>query len=422
MVAAPADRDSCYVHDRLWVRRFAINPHKTLNELYGEGDAYAAHSFGKILDEEQPDLVHLHAFTSAVSLCLVRQCRKRSIPVVFSYHTPTVSCQRGTLLRFGTEICDGTLDVHRCAQCTLHGLGLDKFSSTLAASLPQSVGRLIGRFDVSGAAWTALRMNELIGLRHDAVRGLLAEVNHCVALCQWVKDLLLHIGVPDHKVTVSRQGLCHPVSNGNSDQEEAIKSHRSTVRMAFLGRLDPVKGVHILVRALRATTSANLRLDIFGISQGRRNEEYAHNLKVEAAGDDRITFHAPIPGGQVIPTLRTYDAVAIPSQCMETGPMVVLDAFAARIPVIGSRLGGIAELLQHDVNGLLVEPTSVAAWAEALRSFSESTKLRARLRTGVCMPRTMTTAADEIEAVYATVRGNIRSSASAQLPLNRDSR
>ncbi len=409
IVAAPAGGDSSYVYDGLRVRRFAVNPSIRLGDLYGEGDVHAARSFARILDEEDADLVHLHAFTSAVSLRLVRECKERGLPVVFSYHAPTVSCQQGTLLRLGTEICAGTLDVHRCARCTLHGLGLDRFSSAVAAYAPQSFGQLIGTLGVSGAAWTALRMTDLIGQRHGAVRALLAEVDHCVALCQWVKDLLLHIGVPEHKVTVSRQGLCHPTQNANSDQEKLVRNRGSTVRIAYLGRLDPVKGVHILVRAVRATTSANLELDIFGISHGSRDEEYARTLRFEADSDARITFQAPISGGQVIPSLRTYDVVAIPSQWMETGPMVVLEAFAAGIPVIGSRLGGIAELVQHDVNGLLVDPTSVVAWAEALRSICETGELLARLRAGVRMPRTMMKATDEVEAIYAVAKSSRRS-------------
>ena len=404
MVAAPADRDSSYVHEGLPVRRFAISSTNTLNDLYGEGDRHAARSFARILDEESPDLVHLHAFTSSVSLRLVRACGKRGVPVVFSYHTPTVSCQQGTLLRWGTQICDGALNVHRCSRCTLHSLGLGRFNSTVAGSVPKSFGRLIGRLGVSGGPWTVLRMSDLIQQRHDAIRALLTEVDHCIALCQWVKDLLLHIRVPDHKVTISRQGLCHSLQSNDTSEEKVVRGRDSSVRIAFLGRLNPVKGIHILVLALRSVQAVNVQLNIFGITQGSRDEAYARELKLAAASDSRITFHPPVSPSQVVSVLRTYDVVAIPSLWLETGPMVVLEAFAAGIPVIGSRLGGIEEQVQHEVDGLLVEPASVVAWAEALRRVSGSPGLLARLRSGVRPPRTMTTAADEIEAVYAAVK------------------
>src|SRR5262249_21415133 len=88
-----------------------------LVESYGGGDPDAAMAFGRILDEEKPDAVHLHAFTRAVSILLVRAARERGLPVFFSYHTP-VSCQRGTLMYRGKEICDGVLRVRRCTSCS----------------------------------------------------------------------------------------------------------------------------------------------------------------------------------------------------------------------------------------------------------------------------------------------------------------
>ena len=58
----------------------------------------AAAAFTKILDRVLPDVVHIHSYTRAASLATVEQARKRGIPVVFTYHTPTVSCARGTLI------------------------------------------------------------------------------------------------------------------------------------------------------------------------------------------------------------------------------------------------------------------------------------------------------------------------------------
>jgi len=411
LVAAPAERDSSYMHEGLRVRRFSVDSSPRVADLYGEGDSHAARSFARVLDEERPDIVHVHAYSNAVSLRLIRECGKRGLPVILSYHTPTVTCPRGNLLRWGTQLCDGTLDVQRCSRCVLHGLGLDRFSSMVVGSVPRSVGRLVGRLGVSGGHWTALQMSYLIEQRHDAIRALLTEVDHCIALCQWAKDLLLHIGVAERKITVSRQGLCHPLPTTKSSDKKAHWGRCSRVRIAFLGRLDPVKGVHILIMALRSSPDVNLQIDIFAISQGTRDEEYARELKRAAAGDSRITFYPPISPSQVLEVLRTYDAVAIPSQGLETGPMVVLEAFAAGIPVIGSRLGGIEEQVRHEVDGLLVDPASVVAWAEVLRRVSGSPELLARLCKGVCPPRTMTTAVEEVEAAYAAVKSSRRSAA-----------
>ena len=132
IIAAAAAVEATYWHYDVKVRRFPVKELVgDVREMYDEGDNLAAEAFGRILESEQPDLVHLHAFTRGASLRLVRETKRRGLPVVFSYHTPTVSCQRGTLLRWGTDACDGVLDARRCSACALHDLGLNKLGYPL---------------------------------------------------------------------------------------------------------------------------------------------------------------------------------------------------------------------------------------------------------------------------------------------------
>jgi glycosyltransferase involved in cell wall biosynthesis len=75
-VAAPGETSHAYTLDGLRVRRYAgVKEISDVSQLYGSGDTQAAGEFAKILDEERPDLLHLHAFTSAVSLQLIRQAK-----------------------------------------------------------------------------------------------------------------------------------------------------------------------------------------------------------------------------------------------------------------------------------------------------------------------------------------------------------
>lgn len=395
IVAAPGDEDAGYRHDGLQVRRFAVS--RNVNdprELYGDGDPRAAAAFARILDEERPDVVHLHAFTRAVSVRLVRESKRRGIPVVFSYHTPTVSCQRGTLLRWGSEICDGVLDIRACARCTLHGHGLAKIAAVAAGSLPLPVGRMLSNIGASGGLWTALRMTELVERRHTAFNALMREADHVVALCQWVKALLRRNGVPAGKITVSRQGVGWEIPSQRNYTASAV------LQVAFLGRLHPTKGVHLLAEALRGNPMLPVRLDIFGVAQGETDRAYAERLAKLASGDSRIAFHDPIPNPQVLERLQKYDLLAVPSQWLETGPIVVLEAFAAGVPVVGSNLGGIAELVEHGVNGLLVDPASPHSWAQVLRRLSEDPGLLAKLRSGIRPPRSAVDSAREMQALY----------------------
>src|SRR5262249_2468968 len=105
LIVAPSSHgtNEAYEHNGLRLRRYrtASESKFMLKELYGDGDPQAATAFAQILDEECPDIVHIHAFTRAVSVLLVRAAKQRGLTVLFTYHTPTVSCQRGTLLLRG---------------------------------------------------------------------------------------------------------------------------------------------------------------------------------------------------------------------------------------------------------------------------------------------------------------------------------
>lgn len=423
VVAAPGGENTATERCGLRVRRYALEAEVAdPSELFGEGDETAAVNFERVLDEERPDLVHLHAQTRGVSLRCLRAARRRRIPVVYTYHTPTATCQRGTLLRWGTEICEGEMQARDCTACALHGKGLPRPGAALLAALPEAVSALPGRVGLRGGLWTAVRMRELVALRQRCARAFLAEADHVVAVCEWVRAVLLRNGVPPDKITLSRQGLCQEDTKAERGKLKAESSEQKldvsafnfqpsdfreakVFRVAFLGRLDPTKGVDVLVRAVRAAADLRIAVDLFGVAQGAAGEHYARSLRELAAGDARITFQAPLPASEVVARLREYDVLAVPSQWLETGPLVVLEAFAAGVPVLGSRLGGIAELVREDVDGILVEPASIAAWTAALQVLAADPERRMRLRSGIRPPRTMTTAAAEMAALYRRLLG-----------------
>jgi glycosyltransferase involved in cell wall biosynthesis len=411
VIAAPSERQAQYDHGSLPVRRFPVAvPVNDIRQLYGDGDIMAAAAFGRMLDEERPDLVHLHAFTRGVSLRLVREVKRRDVPVVFSYHTASVSCQRGTLLRWGTEVCDGALDLTTCAECSLHGLGLNRAASLVAGRIPVAVGRMVGSAGLSGRVWTAVRMTELVALQQTAFRRLMEEVDHVVTVCQWVKDLLVRNGVPAKRITFSRQGLCQGHVGVPAD---GIRRNRPPLKMMFAGRLDPAKGVHLLIEALKAVPNLPVTLDIYGVTQDDAGAGYLRRLKQSAESDRRIMFRHPIPSDEVVTRMRGYDVLAVPSQCLENAPLVILEAFAARVPVIGSKLGGITELITDEVTGLLVESGSAAAWRAAVDRVIRDPGLLRRLREAIRPPRTIRDVTADMSRIYSGLSTGMRLSSSS---------
>lgn len=399
VVTAPARHSEGYECDGLRVRRFAMSPRPcSLADLYGGSDLDAAAVFERILDEECPDLLHQHALTHACSIELMKTAKQRGIPVVFTYHTPATTCQRGTLLERGTTVCDGRVTVERCTPCTLHGLGLNQPLSRLVAQTPARIGTWLNDRGVNGGVLTALQMPSLIGRRLDLLSTFLNLPDRFVALAPWVRDLLRVNGVADERIVMSRHGLRNDVGA----PARASRARDGPLRIAHLGRLDPVKGTYLLIRAVRAIPTASVTLDVFGILQGPADSERLDRLRALASADRRIRFLAPLAPGQVIDTLAGYDLVAVPSQWLETGPLVVLEAQAAGVPVIGSALGGIADKVADGVDGLLVSQyASVQAWSAAVDRCARQPDLVAALGRGVCAPRSMTDVANEMSELYA---------------------
>jgi glycosyltransferase involved in cell wall biosynthesis len=391
--------------DGLRVHRYAGAKKITdVSQLYGSGDTVAAGEFAKLLDEEQPDLLHLHAFTSAVSLQLIRQAKRRGIPVVFTYHTPTVTCARGTLLLWGNDICDGKLDVRRCAACNLNSHGMYRPVAEWIARLPPAVVRSLTCHGLQGGIWTALRMSELVSMRQEVFHAMASEVDHIVAVCKWVKELLLLNDVPDAKVSVSRHGIRQTTNQKPHLIQPRIGELSDEIRIAFLGRLEPTKGAHVLVEALARKPGLKMKLDIYGIVQSAANAAYQEKIIKLARTDSRISIHKPIRSEEVVSRLRHYDFLAVPSQWLETGPLVALEAFAAGIPVIGWDVGGVSEIVTDGIDGLLIKRGS--NWDESLSRIAQDPKLRARLKAGVRPPRASIEVTREMVALYKSLLGS----------------
>jgi glycosyltransferase involved in cell wall biosynthesis len=226
-----------------------------------------------------------------------------------------------------------------------------------------------------------------------------------------VTELLRVNGVSPDRIVESAHGIAF---------ERAASSRRGTegpLRIAHLGRIDPVKGTRVLVEAMRAAADAPIELDVFGLVQHDGDRRTLEQLEALAQADPRIRFHPALAPASVVSHLAQYDMLAVPSQWLETGPLVVLEAFAAGIPVLGSDLGGIADKVHHGVDGLLVTPhDDVAAWAAALRSCAADRARVARFRDNVQPPRSMDDVAEQMQRLYAVLAsGRARQARAAQV-------
>ncbi|MDX2150555.1 MAG: glycosyltransferase [Bryobacteraceae bacterium] len=398
LIAAPGEQDEEYRVDGLPVFRFATSKRPGLRALYGEGDPAAAASFSQLLDRLSPDLVHLHAFTPAVSVAMEASKRRR-LPVVVTYHTPTVTCMRGTLLEKGTSVCDGLMDERRCGSCALEARGVPGLVRAVAGALPAAAGKLAGRCGLDRGVWIGARMTELTEVRLKNTRLFLERADAIVVPCRWSEQLLLRNGVPRERIVFSRQGLN---ARAPVRQRSAGTGPGTPLRIVFLGRLDVAKGLETVLAALRELPGEAVALDIYAVHQGNRSggNSYVAAIEKAIAEDARVRLLPPVPADVAAGLLADYDVLVAPSRLLETGPLVVLEAHAARVPVIGSNLGGIAELVTHERDGLLVEPGNAKAWAAAIRRLMGEPGLYCRLAEGISPPKGMSEVAREMNELY----------------------
>jgi len=420
VIVAPGRCSETYTHEKIKVIRLKTSEGLSLDALYGAGDAQVAEQFAKVLTDEKPDMVHMHAFTSGVSIQLARIVKAKGIRIVLTYHTPTVTCPRGTMMRWGSTPCHGHMDLSKCVSCTLQGKGLPQVTAEVLSTISAVLGSSIRTAQLEGRLWTALRMHQLIQSRFDVTHELFSLCDHVVAAADWVKGVLMKNTVPAEKITVLKQGLCHSEEDtANSDSrmcendslKRSVLNNADTtrgrpVKLAFLGRLDPTKGLHVVAEALDQEPRLNLRLDIYGVKQGESRNSYEEQLFKMVCSDTRIHILPKLLQSQVVQTLCTYDALLVPSQWMETGPMVVLEAFAAGIPVIGSNLGGIRDFVRNDVDGILIPFSNIEKWRDVLRQISTDAMILLRLKKNVKQPETMQTVARDMQDIYKQVLVN----------------
>jgi len=394
-IAAPGVESGEYVNGGLAVYRFAIDPRRRLALAYGVPDEIAAEGFGAILRKIRPRIVHLHARTSAVSERLVDFAHDIGAAAVFTYHTPTVSCARGTMMLFGQEPCDGTIEPKRCTACALASHGAPKSVARLAALASGSFVARAGALAGDGKWLSRLQIPPLLADGRRRFHEFMRKVDHVIAVCQWVREVLERNGVPPEKLTLSRQGLWQ------TPPPRVARDRRGPLRIAYFGRIDRAKGPDLLARALKMIPSVSVQIDIFAIPQLAGPDQIYQSLAVHAQQDQRLTLRTAVEPHKVIGVMGEYDLVAIPSRGLETGPLVALEAFAAGVPVLGADLGGIAELVRSGVDGFLVPPDDAAAWAAAMARFAENRHLVREMCGRITMPRSMEAVADDMAKVYS---------------------
>jgi D-inositol-3-phosphate glycosyltransferase len=130
----------------------------------------------------------------------------------------------------------------------------------------------------------------------------------------------------------------------------------------YAGRLIPWKGVQYAITALKEVPGAVLLV----AGEGHCRTALEEQVRQEGL-DERVRFLGPIPHEELPRFLAVSDVLVATSFASETFGIALVEAQASGVPVVASRFGGFAEVVQEGVTGLLVPPQDSQALAEALR-------------------------------------------------------
>jgi glycosyltransferase involved in cell wall biosynthesis len=221
-----------------------------------------------------------------------------------------------------------------------------------------------------------------------------------VVLNDTARRMLVANGSPADKLVLNRLGLSQRTARKPAADQAPT---RTPVRFGYVGRLHPSKGLSELARAIAMIPQdVEFHLEIRGPAPDPFTRRYAAELRELLAGDPRVAFEAPVPPADVPRVLAGFDVLLIPSMWFENGPTIALESMAVGTPIVASRVGNLAEIIEDGVTGRLVPAGDVAALSRALVDITRHPAGTIDVwRRALPFPRTMDDVARDYLSLYA---------------------
>lgn len=393
---APGERQ--YEHDGFPVFRYGIPSAPTRDEVQGRQPVRGAEQIRSWFADQRFDIVHFHTFSTGLGVAEMEAAKATGARVVATTHSSSLGylCQRGTMMRWGSQLCDGIAERRKCAACALQARGLPRPLAGIAAAIPLHA-KLAAV--LPGPAGTLAGMSDLIAHNLVLQRKMFDLVDQFVVLTRWAKDVLLANGAPESKVSVNPLGYSQRVARKPGPAE---KPTVKPVKVGYLGRFEDVKGVVDLARAAsRLRPDCPVRIEFRGPVRSESDRAILGHVQQLLGSDPRFTTAPAVASEEAPRLLADYDVLCCPAICAEGGPTVAIESHAVGTPVIGTRIGGLAELINDDINGRLVAPGDWRALSALLEEIANDPAGTVdRWRTALPAARTMDDVAADTIALY----------------------
>ena len=289
--------------------------------------------FEKLCERVHPDIVHMNLVHRQITLSILDApyLKEHHVPILFTSHDYILVCPNYLMLDGSGNVCDACLGGH-FKEC-------------------------FKRKCVKGStAKSALAMMEADWYkRHQTY----SKIGRIIAPSEFMRKKLLEGGFPEKQVVTMQNFVSEDLLDRAHKTEDG--TDRDKPYFLFFGRLSKEKGIKTLIDAFKLALPQlpeGMRLVIAGDGPERAELEPAAGKNVEFVGFKQ---------GEELRKLVSGAAFACcPSEWRENMPYSIVEAFAAGTPVIGTNIGGIPELVEDSVTGMLCEPGDAESLAEAL--------------------------------------------------------
>jgi glycosyltransferase involved in cell wall biosynthesis len=335
------------------------------------------HWIGLFLLRTRPDLVHINS-GYLLGGTTAEASFGQNIPTVLTLHDYWFTCPLITLLRMDGRICRQPAPPARCVWCLLSEKRRYRLLDIQLYSRLGGAFVRLNRLETLSKLMGVTPLLELVAERRAYLKRVLEAFDAVISPSRFLIQKVEECGLQPRRMVHLPFGL---------EQAHLSRPEPNTppakLRIGYLGQFGPHKGVHLLLAAFRKLTKhpGSCELTLHGrISDAT---PYERKLLRIARRDPAIAFAGPYPNHEVGQVLNDLDVIVVPSLWYENRPTVIVEAQANRTPVVATRLGGMAELVEHNENGLLFRKGSIEGLTEQLQRLLDEPTLLPRLQSGI---------------------------------------
>ena len=326
------------------------------------------------LQQLKPDVVH----ANGEKLLTSRICKQLNIPCVVTAHHGGIVCPAGTLLNTDDEICQIPADYSHCLKCYLRHTPTGLFWYPLLKRISQKryikLGNRLKRLPfvpfLSPIGETAM----IVCQKLQDWQELSTTATHFIAPSNAIAEALKRNGCPQDKITVIPHGIpTHQLSTINY-QLSTINYQLSTINFFYVGRINYVKGIHILLKAFTSIDNPNIELHLIGGAGNKSEQRYENKLKKKYRKDKRIIWHGKLPFEQMTEMIKDFHCLIHPAIYLEVFGLSISEALSIHKYVIATRCGGPEMQIHSQNEGILVEPNNNEQLAIAIKEYIKHPK------------------------------------------------